>query len=392
LKRRKYAWNDAGRLLYVDSPVNTGFSYSSSRRDAAKDETTVANDLLEFLYAFMLSRPMLVDAPVYVTGESYAGHYVPAFARAIFDANARDDGPVRINLQGLAIGNGLTDPAIQYAAYADYSLGNDIVSAATVKQTAKKLPSCVEKIKSCASGKTSSKENRAECLDAVDSCQAIPEALLEDAAERNGGKAINVYDIRKSCDAELCYDFSAAEAFLNRKDVQEAFGVSKKWEMCDASVHQDMMGDWMHDYEILIPDMIEAGIRVMIYAGEDDFICNWLGNLRWVKAMQWNGREAFNAARPEPFIIQGAGDGEDDVVGGDVREHGGLSFVKISEAGHMVPMDQPRNALTMIQRFVNNEPIARGRGGDEPKLSAAPRRFGPVEDDVVGRLAVATQK
>jgi carboxypeptidase C (cathepsin A) len=108
--------------------------------------------------------------------------------------------------------------------------------------------------------------------------------------------------------------------------------------------------------------------------------------------MQWHGREAFNAARPEPFIIQGAGDGEDDVVGGDVREHGGLSFVKISEAGHMVPMDQPRNALTMIQRFVNNEPIARGRGGDEPKLSAAPRRFGPVEDDVVGRLAVATQK
>jgi hypothetical protein len=55
-------------------------------------------------------------------------------------------------------------------------------------------------------------------------------------------------------------------------------------------------------------------------------------------------------------------------------------------------MDQPRNALTMIQRFVNNEPIARGRGGDEPKLSAALRRFGPVEDDVVGRLAVATQK
>ena len=149
------------------------------------------------------------------------------------------------------------------------------------------------------------------------------------------------------------------------------------------------MGDWMHDYETLIPDMIEAGIRVMIYAGEDDFICNWLGNLRWVKAMDWSGRESFNAAHPEPFIIQGAGDGVDDIVGGDVREHGGLSFVKISEAGHMVPLDQPRNALTMIQRFVNGEPIARGRSVEEPTFAAAPRRFGPVTDDA--RLAVATQ-
>ena len=73
----------------MDSPVNTGFSYSSSRRDAAKDETTVANDLLEFLYAFMLSRPMLVDAPVYVTGESYAGHYVPNMAHAVLAHSSR---------------------------------------------------------------------------------------------------------------------------------------------------------------------------------------------------------------------------------------------------------------------------------------------------------------
>ncbi|CAL58491.1 Peptidase S10, serine carboxypeptidase, active site [Ostreococcus tauri] len=371
LGRRAHAWNDAGRLLYVDSPVGTGFSYTSKRADAARDETTVANDLLEFLSAFMLSRPELADVEVYVTGESYAGHYVPAFAHRIFEANKKGDNPVRFNLRGVAIGNGLTEPAIQYGAYADYSLGNDIVDAKAAAEAMKAYPACRKAIKACYRGDAGEKSNRATCIRALNACQIIPETLLENAASRFDGKAINVYDIRKSCDAELCYDFSAAEEWLNRADVQKALGVNKKWEMCDNRVHSDMMGDWMHEYEDMIPPLLEAGIRFMIYAGDQDFICNALGNERWVKAMKWSGRAAFTAEHPRPFVVSTSGD--DEIIGGTVTESGKLSFVKVSQAGHMVPMDQPLNALTMIQRFVRGEPIARG---DEttPVRGAAPRR------------------
>ena len=373
LTTRASAWTDAGHVLYVDSPVNTGFSYSSSTRDVAKGEKVVARDLLEFLWAFLLRHPELADAEVFITGESYAGHYVPAFARAVFDANDRDDSPVRVNLKGIAVGNGLTDPEIQYGAYADYALGNDVVGAAVARAARKMFQNdCKKKIAACASGDEESARNRAVCLKAVEDCMTIPETLLEDAASRNGGKPINVYDIRKTCDSALCYDFSAAEEWLNRADVQKALGVNKKWEMCDEGVHSNLMGDWMHDFEPVIPAMLEAGIRVMIYAGEKDFICNALGNLRWVKAMEWSGQDAFNKAKPEPFVV--ARDGEEEVIGGDVREAGQLSFVAVSEAGHMVPMDQPKNALTMIQRFVNGEPIARGA---EPEPKETPRVFSP---------------
>jgi serine carboxypeptidase-like clade 4 len=64
------------------------------------------------------------------------------------------------------------------------------------------------------------------------------------------------------------------------------------------------------------------------YAREDDYICNWLGNRRWVRAMQWSGQGAFNATMPVPFVVDG-------VTGGDVIEAGRLSFVKMSESGHM---------------------------------------------------------
>lgn len=34
----------------------------------------------------------------------------------------------RFSLQGMAIGNGLTNPAIQYASYADFSFANGLIS------------------------------------------------------------------------------------------------------------------------------------------------------------------------------------------------------------------------------------------------------------------------
>ena len=40
--------------------------------------------------------------------------------------------------------------------------------------------------------------------------------------------------------------------------------------------------------------MLEGGIDILVYAGDADFICNWMGNLAWVNAMDWKGKEAFN--------------------------------------------------------------------------------------------------
>ena len=41
------------------------------------------------------------------------------------------------------------------------------------------------------------------------------------------------------------------------------------------SVYADMSGDWLKNYANLLPEMLEDGVRVMIYAGNLDLICNW---------------------------------------------------------------------------------------------------------------------
>jgi len=86
------------------------------------------------------------------------------------------------------------------------------------------------------------------------------------------------YDIRKPCVGSLCYDFSNLEKFLNKKSVRESLGVGDiEFVSCSPSVYEAMLLDWMRNLEAGIPELLENDIKVLIYAGEYDLICNWLG-------------------------------------------------------------------------------------------------------------------
>ena len=52
---------------------------------------------------------------------------------------------------------------------------------------------------------------------------------------------------------------------------------------CDHAVALgfELDGDWMQSYQQMLPDQLKAGIRVLMYAGDQDYICNWLGNQAW---------------------------------------------------------------------------------------------------------------
>jgi serine carboxypeptidase-like clade IV len=68
------------------------------------------------------------------------------------------------------------------------------------------------------------------------------------------------------------------DKFLNEKSVRDALGVgNKKFVSCSPLVYEAMIADWMKNLEVGIPGLVEEGIKVLIYAGEYDLICNWLG-------------------------------------------------------------------------------------------------------------------
>lgn len=68
------------------------------------------------------------------------------------------------------------------------------------------------------------------------------------------------------------------EKFLGQTSVKEALGVRDiDFVSCSATVYQAMLVDWMRNLEVGIPALLEDGIKLLVYAGEYDLICNWLG-------------------------------------------------------------------------------------------------------------------
>lgn len=90
--------------------------------------------------------------------------------------------------------------------------------------------------------------------------------------------SVQYYDVRKECQGELCYDFSNLDSYLNNATVREALGVgNRKFVSCSPLVYEAMIVDWMKNLEKGIPQLLEDGIELLVYAGEYDLICNWLG-------------------------------------------------------------------------------------------------------------------
>ena len=327
-KLNPYSWNRNATLIYVDQPAGTGFSYGA--KDAT--EAGVARDMVDFLVQWFRIHGKFGNHDLYVTGESYAGHYVPAVSSGLFR-----NGTLRKNLKGLAIGNGLTDPEVQFAYYKDMIVSTNGHEAAVGKAEhavmAAATPACIAGIRAC-------QNNTMTCLPALELCEMsleIPYTLT----------GMNPYDMRAKCAVPpLCYDFSNVNTYLQRDDVRAALGVKGRWADCSKSVtiRFELSGDYIKNYQQLLPELLGAGVRVLIYAGDQDYICNWLGNQAWTLALPWPGQGAFRAAAVADWPAGAK-------KAGELRASGPLSFLRVLDAGHMVPMDQPAAALRMINAF-----------------------------------------
>jgi carboxypeptidase C (cathepsin A) len=81
----------------------------------------------------------------------------------------------------------------------------------------------------------------------------------------------------------------------------------------------------MRDFSTKLVPLLEDDIRVLIYAGDKDLICNWLGNRRWVDALEWSGAQDWAAAADKPWTVGGR-------HAGNVTSAGTLTFLKVFDA------------------------------------------------------------
>ncbi|CRL25898.1 Peptidase S10, serine carboxypeptidase [Penicillium camemberti] len=384
-----YSWSNVSNMLFVDQPATVGLSYTApipayedsdgnviqlpsedcpdyaqelgtcgtySKPDIALVPNTTANaapNMWKTLQGFMGAFPQYSRNGFNFATESYGGHYGPVFNEYFVEQNAKKPhGSIKIDLENVLIGNGWFDPLIQYQAYYNFSIFpgntydfnpyNESVQAEWYNNLYGE-GNCVDQTLECyATGRNDI------CSAADNFCASKVESLFDTYSGRDE------YDMRELTPDPFPYEFYVD--YLNSPKVQTAIGAYQNFSESSGTVSNAFGSTGDDDRESgtieSVKKLLEAGVQVLLYFGDADFNCNWLGGQ--VIAEEINAKGYEHAG----FVNITTSDG---VVHGQVRQSDLFSFVRIYESGHEVPFYQPLAALEMFERVVTRKDIATGK-------------------------------
>ncbi|EPS74136.1 hypothetical protein M569_00619, partial [Genlisea aurea] len=139
-----HSWSKVSNIIYLDSPAGVGFSCSGNESDYVTGDLKTASDSYTFLLKWFDLYPEFSSNPFFISGESYAGIYVPTLAYAV--ANGIDAGTLpKINfkarkhmfrffrrifkiLMGYMVGNGVSDDVFDGNALVPFAHGMGLIS------------------------------------------------------------------------------------------------------------------------------------------------------------------------------------------------------------------------------------------------------------------------
>ncbi|ORX35568.1 Alpha/Beta hydrolase protein [Kockovaella imperatae] len=343
-----YAWNEKANVFFLDQPIGVGFSHGDYGQTVATTEQA-AIDVAAFVEIFFEYFD-LHGRPFHMSGESYGGRYLPLFASAVFDNNAKlkKDGIEPINLQSVLIGNGLTsifttiDTQYELMCTKHIDLGYAVMPIKACVELVEQLPKCHQMLKK-------------HCLETVDhAICTLWEAHCGDlwnltplSVERNR------YNLNQTCtleqlEADRCIDGQLdLEKYLNLPDVQAFLGATGHFGLNSHLVNQDFYRalDEVHQTYWYVAGLLERGIRVLNYVGTLDAACPHLSQEKWMAQMPWTGQAGYLDAEWESWQVNGK-------EAGIFKTYENLTLLKVFGAGHLVPTDQPENALALLNEWI----------------------------------------
>jgi carboxypeptidase C (cathepsin A) len=399
-------------MLYIEQPVQVGFSYdvlrnysydlltgnttplsprdpipeqnttfqvgtypSNNRTSTAQGSRNAAIALWHFAQTWFQEFPAYHpnDSRISLATESYGGRYGPAFFSFFEEQNQKiengtwngtDGENFVLNLDTLVLINSCIDRQVMYPLYPHMAYNNTYGIQAVNESIYLSMVDAWER--------------EGGCRDQIAHCIEVAEAYDPDniginatvnricaAAETFCSNEVrgpyleysnnNYYDLATQNPDPFPASFYYL--YLNQPHVQDALGVPLNYTSSSGAVSTAFRGigdyprpGWVGDLAYLL----DNGIKVHLMYGDRDYACHWLGGEAVSLAINYTHTDKFHAAGYTDIVVN------DTYVGGQVRQYGNLSFSRVYESGHEIPSYQPETAYKMFTRALFNRDIATG--------------------------------
>jgi len=392
ISQNHQAWNNEASVIFLESPAGVGFSYSTDGVYNSTDATTAADNFAFLQGFFQEFTEFNQGQPFFLTGESYAGNYVPQLAEVIVDHQARAANgamdheaqfAASLNWKGFMIGNPTMDFADMSANYLKFMAAHAFIS----------LPDMQEAESVC--NGTFSPPPTKECSDIVDKltlqtygvdpynivalCEGDgwgtePGCFTLNALSALARPVRSMHEHRtllqslSSAPPSLlgqtfvpCVPTDPLRSYLNDPAVMKALHVpieslgGEPWDACSQRLHYSgMEGSVVHIYNKILST--RPDIRMLVYSGDVDSCVPYLSTEVTMLSIPFTSSTKQSRPWSSWTYVSAQAPKSIKQIGGKAIQWGNqLAFATVRGAGHMVPHDQPEAALTLFTSFLTDK-------------------------------------
>ncbi|KAM3270482.1 serine carboxypeptidase-like 12 [Capsicum chacoense] len=356
LSYNQYAYTKVANIIFIDSPVGTGFSYSQTKNGRHTDTHLAAEQAYQFLRKWLVENPQYQSNPFYVGGDSYGGIFVPITTRVISDGTEAGLEP-RVNLKGYFLGNPLTFIYGEDNYKISFAHGMSLISD--------ELYESLERY--CGGEYQEIDPKNTLCLQHVHTFNKLLTAIyefhvLEPVCDSISTEVRKHSSQRRSLDEKFekfkspitlpgmkcrAHWWHLSEKWVNDDAVQEALRVRKGtigiWEYCNNNLPFTRSINNTIPYHAYLST---KGYRSLIYSGDHDLAVPFQSTQAWIKSLNYSIIEDW---RPWTFGGQ--------IAGYTKTYSNRMTYATVKGSGHTAPEWNPAECLTMLRRWFYYKPL-----------------------------------
>ncbi|XP_073977709.1 venom serine carboxypeptidase-like [Rhodnius prolixus] len=324
IKPREFHWTKTMNVIYIDNPIGTGFSFTRNEKGLSTNERVIGENLYNALVQFYQLFPHYRKNDLFLSGESYGGKFAPAIGYVIDKHNVHLSINEKINLKGIAIGNGFCDPLLMME-YSNYLYQIGLIDLKTKSEMEVFQNKIINNIK----------------IGKYFLAYGLGLEMVGYITRKTGFQTLQNYLYTK--DPIIYGDL---RQFFKSAEVRKKLHVGRAIFHSSALVKLYLSEDFMQSVKPWIETLIEK-YKILIYNGQLDLLVPYPLSINFIRSLNWSGAEEYKTAERKLWYV-------DNELAGYTKSVGNLTEVLVRNAGHLVPSDQPKWAFDLMNKFARN--------------------------------------